>query len=296
MLKNKSHYWKCFIFSCLLFFPLKNVNAQTLSDQIVTDLVTIGITGAATLSGNIPLAMASGVLAKYISTYGIQGVRFLIDKVKAETPQDLGEINIYFIYLIHVKRNLYQAMINMRNNVKNDPTYDILIKEIEEVESNLQTNCSGKCEVSGIDQSLINYEFINIALDAKQSIGIFDYLNSEQVKSTYQYLILLYLDIILVEQKLLEGQYNVLANQIDGLLENLEENPYLSLDEKEYSFQLALNIALKWQKHRDERRVLLLKVLKKPLENIQEENDQLQDQIDQYREQNDELKKMMMGF
>ena len=276
---------------------LKEAKAQQLSEQIVSDLVTMGITGAATLSGNVPLAMASGVLSKYISTYGVQGVKFLINKVKAEAPEDLGEINIYFIYLIHVKRNLYQSMINMRASVKGDNSRATIIKEIEALEATMQGKCpQNQCSMTGIDESLVNFQFLNIALDAKQSFDIFDYLDAQQVKSTYQYLMLLYMDVILVEQKLLEGQYNALANQVSELMEGLEDSLYLSNEEKEYSFQLGMNMVLKWQNHRDQRRAILLTALQKPLSEMQAENDRLEDEINGYQDMNDGLRKMMMGY
>jgi hypothetical protein len=88
----------------------------------------------------------------------------------------------------------------------------------------------------------------------------------------------------------------VLAQQTSTLMESLEENVYLSNEEKEYAFQLSLNMVLKWQKHRDERRALLLSALKKPLEELEAENSRLEDEINGYREQNDELKKLLVGF
>lgn len=295
MLRHMVVFFQVLILSCILV--LRPVEAQELSEQIISDLVTVGISGAATLSGNIPLAMASGVLSKYISTYGIQGVKALINKVKGAPPQDLGEINIYYVYLIHVKRNLYQSMINIRSNVKADQTNQTIISEIEELEASLRGNCSeGDCTVSGIDESLVNYQFLNLALDAKQSFDISSYIESQQIKSTYQYLMLLYMDVVLVEQKLLEGQYNVLANQVSELLETLEDNVYLSNEEKEYSFQMSLNLVLKWQKHRDQRRAILLSALKRPMEEMQNENSDLQDEINGYQDANDDLKKIMAGL
>jgi hypothetical protein len=167
---------------CALLFSLslliRPAHSQTLSEQIVSDLLTVGITGAATLSGNIPLAMASGVLSKYISTYGVQAVKFLINQVKAESPQDLGEINIYFVYLIHVKRNLYHSMINLRNNVKSDGIDETLMREIEELEKKMKGGCpQGECAVTGLDETLVNFEFLNVALDAHAQ----DIQNLEQV-------------------------------------------------------------------------------------------------------------------
>ncbi len=283
----------------LIFAIAVTVNPVTaqeeLKDQIITDLVTVGITGAATLSGNIPLAMASGVLAKYISTYGIQGARALINKFKAEAPQDLGEINLYYVYLIHIKRNLYETMINMRSNVSSDGTLNTIKQEIEKLEQDLSGSCSTeRCEVTALDETLINFQFINMALDAKQSYDIFDYIDAQQVKATYQYLMLLYMDIIIVEQKLLESQYNVISNQVAGLIDELDKNLYVSNEEKEYVFQLGMNLVLKWQKHRDHRRTVLLTALSKPLMDMQSENDRIQDELDRYRDLNDDIKKMAM--
>lgn len=277
-----------FVFSSELI--LKEARAQEIRDQVISDLVTVGISAAASVTGNIPLALGAGVLSKYISTYGVQGVKTLINKMKGDAPQDLGEINIYYIYLIHIKRNLYQSMINIRSNVKGDETLATIETEIRDLESELRGECQGGCRVTQLDESLVNFEFLNVALDARQSFNVFEYLKAQEVKTTYQYLMLLYLDVIMVEQKLLEGQYNVLANQISDLLERLEKNVYISNAEKEYVFQLGMNVVLKWQKHRDQRRALLLTSLQEPLSEMQEENDQLEDQINGYRELNDELK------
>jgi hypothetical protein len=271
----------CVCLSLTMIGP--KVEAQVVSDQIIGDLITVGISGAATLTGNIPLALASGVLSKYISTYGVMAVKSVVNKMKAHPPHDLGEINIYFIYLIHVKRNLYQALINMRTNVQNDNGLRNILREIEQLEQQMLAQCDGSCSVEGLDESLINFEFLNIALEAKQSYNIFEYINAEEVKLNYQYLMLLYLDVIIIEQKLLEAQYNVLATQISELTAEIAKNDYLSNAEKEYRYQLALNIVLRWQKQRDTRRVLLITVLKNPLMQLQDENRDLQDDIDRYR-------------
>ncbi len=278
----------------VLIVTMKPVSAQAeLKDQIITDLISVGITGAATLTGNIPLAMASGILSKYISTYGIQGARALINKFKSEAPQDLGEINLYYVYLIHIKRNLYETMINMRENVDGHSSMTTIQEEIAKLEQDLSGNCTAeRCEVSSLDESMVNFEFINIALDARQSFNIFGYLDAQQVKNTYQYLMLLYMDIIIVEQKLLESQYNVISNQVAGLIEELDQNVYVSNEEKEYVFQLGMNIVLKWQRHRDNRRTVLLTALSKPLHDMQSENDRIQEELDRYRGLNDEIKKL----
>lgn len=278
----------------VLIVTMKPVSAQAeLKDQIITDLISVGITGAATLTGNIPLAMASGILSKYISTYGIQGARALINKFKSEAPQDLGEINLYYVYLIHIKRNLYETMINMRENVDGHSSMTTIQEEIAKLEQDLSGNCTTeRCEISSLDESMVNFEFINIALDARQSFNIFGYLEAQQVKNTYQYLMLLYMDIIIVEQKLLESQYNVISNQVAGLIEELDQNVYVSNEEKEYVFQLGMNIVLKWQRHRDNRRTVLLTALSKPLHDMQSENDRIQEELDRYRGLNDEIKKL----
>ncbi len=277
-----------------LIITVRPASAQEeLKDQIITDLVSVGITGAATLTGNIPLAMASGILSKYISTYGIQGARALINKFKSEAPQDLGEINLYYVYLIHIKRNLYETMINMRENVDANGSMSTIQAEISKLEQDLSGNCTAdRCAVNSLDESMVNFEFINIALDAKQSFNIFNYLDQQEVKNTYQYLMLLYMDIIIVEQKLLESQYNVISNQVAGLIEELDQNVYISNEEKEYVFQLGMNIVLKWQRHRDTRRTVLLTALSKPLMDMQSENDRIQEELDRYRGINDEIKKL----
>jgi hypothetical protein len=284
------------LFVLLLAFTVttKEVSAQTeLKDQVITDLISVGITGAATLTGNIPLAMASGILSKYISTYGVQGARALINKFKAEAPQDLGEINLYYVYLIHIKRNLYETLINMRENVNHDGQLATIAEEIAKLEQDLSGNCTAeRCEVSALDETLINFEFINVALDARQSFHIFDYIEAQQVKSTYQYLMLLYMDVIIVEQKLLESQYNVVSNQVATLIDELDKNLYVSNEEKEYVYQLGMNIVLKWQRHRDHRRTVLLTALQKPLMDMQSENERIQDELDRYRGLNDDIKKM----
>lgn len=269
---------------CLVFVMPAKIKAQAVSDQIVSDLITVGISGAATLTGNIPLAFASGVLSKYISTYGLMAIKSVLAKLRAHPPHDLGEINIYFVYLIHVKRNLYQTLINIRKNVEQSNTYANTLREIEALEQQIVSRCEGTCQVNAIDESLVNFEFLNIALEAKQSYDIFEYLDEQEIKLNYQYLMLLYLDVILVEQKLLEVQYNVLATQLSDLTREIAQNNYISNAEKEYRYQLAMNIILRWQKRRDERRVVVATVLRNPLIELQDENDELQDEIDRYRD------------
>jgi hypothetical protein len=281
-----------------LTFTTQQVSAQEdVREQIISDLITVGITGAATLTGNVPLAMVSGVISKYLTTYGMRGAKALINKFKADSPQDLGEVNIYYIYLIHIKRNLYQALINMRQNVTSEGALNHVAQEIERLERDLSGACSAeRCEVNAIDERLLNFEFLNIAMDARQSFNIFQYIDAQQVKANYQYLMLLYMDIIIVEQKLIEAQYNVLSAQVDSLLEELEKNVYVSNEEKEWVFQLGMNIVLKWQKHRDNRRVVLLTALQKPLLDMQHENREIEEDLQRYRDLNNDLRKMLLAM
>jgi hypothetical protein len=105
----------------------------------------------------------------------------------------------------------------------------------------------------------------------------------DEIKATYQYLSLLYLDIILVEQKIIEAQYDVLANSTATIIEELENNPYISQGEKEYRYQLALNIALRWTFQRDLRRKNLLPILENSLGKMNSEADDLDSKLDEYK-------------
>jgi hypothetical protein len=267
--------------------PVRAVSAnepKKLSDQITADLLGAGISVGAALSGSVPLALMAGFLTKYISTYGIAGVKSLIELFKGYAPQDLGEINLYYVYLIHVKRNLYGTLIQIRKSVENDDNMKHLEEEIKKAEAALTEACdvSKGCVPTQIDQSLINFSLLNILLDAKQSVDVSRYLQQNEVKATYQYLILLYLDVIIIEQKLIEAQYNVMANRSVQTLQLLKDNPYISQAEKEMQAQLVYNMALRWMMLADTRRVIVAQAIKNPLINISNENDELEGQIDGY--------------
>ncbi|OFZ00794.1 MAG: hypothetical protein A2Z97_06560 [Bdellovibrionales bacterium GWB1_52_6] len=257
----------------------------SVGEQIATDLIAGGITVGAALSGSLPIAMAAGFLTKYISTYGVQGIKAVIDYFKGYQPKDLGEINLYYIYLLDVKRNLYQSLITIRKATDQDGAFANIQGELQRVEDVLKGACQieSGCEPQGLDDSLINYSFLNIILDAKESIEVSKYLSANEVKDTYQYLMLLYMDLIIVEQKLLDAQYNVLAGRMNQTLKLLKRNAYLSNAEKEYQTQLLLNMSLRWMNLADTRRVVIAKALKSPLETLEKENSELARQIDEYK-------------
>lgn len=257
-----------------------------LKGQLATDLTQAGITFAAGLTGSIPLALIAGILGKYISTYGIQGIRNLIDSIKGYPPQDLGEVNLAYTYLIHVKRNLYSTLISIRKSAETQ-NEDSLGKELDDLEKDVTNLCTtGSCVPTTLDESLVNYSFLQIALDAKASLDVNKYLTLSETKNTYHYLLLLYLDVLMTEQQLIQTQTLVIGTQIQDVLKALKKNVYISEEEKEYQAQLALNIGLRWQKMLDERRVMLGKVLTKPLADLERENREIQEELDLEREKN----------
>ncbi len=257
-----------------------------LRGQLATDLTQAGITFAAGLTGSIPLALIAGILGKYISTYGIQGIRNLIDSIKGYPPQDLGEVNLAYTYLIHVKRNLYSTLISIRKAAEAQ-NEDSLGKELDDLEKDVTNLCAtGNCIPTTLDESLVNYSFLQIALDAKASLDVNKYLSVNETKNTYHYLLLLYLDVLMTEQQLIQTQTLVIGTQIQDTIAGLKKNPYISEAEKEYQAQLAMNIGLRWQKMLDERRVMLGKVLAKPLADLERENREIQDELDRERAKN----------
>src|SRR6185295_6336128 len=114
---------------------------QSLSGSIVGDLIGAGLSIGATLTGNVPLAFMSGFAAKYISTYGVGGVKKLIDYFKGHNPEDLGEINVYYIYLLNAKRNLYGALIDVRKSVEDDHSLSFLSDELKKIDSLITAQC-----------------------------------------------------------------------------------------------------------------------------------------------------------
>ena len=257
---------------------------NNVSGQIVNDLTTAGISIGAALSGSVPLALTAGYISKYVTTYGISGIKSLIDILKGYPPQDLGEINISYIYLLNVKRNLYGLMINMRKQASVYRRENGLANEIEELHEQLiQDFESEQPHINGIDDSLVNYAYLDIAIDARQTIDINSYLSAQELKHTYQYLMMLYFDVIMVEQQLILGQNNLLVNQVVNTYKILERNPYISNAEKEYQLQLVTNIMLRFQTMMDKRRVVMHEALIQPLLDLQGDVDDLEDEIDRYR-------------
>lgn len=253
---------------------------KQLRGQVAGDLTLAGITFAAGLTGSVPLALIAGILGKYISTYGIQGIRNLIDAIKGYPPQTLGEVNLAYMYLINVKRNLYSTLIAIRKSAEDRTGEKSLGKELDDLEKDITSLCSkGDCAPTTLDDKLVNYSFLEIALDAKQSLNVNQWLSVGETKNTYQYLLLLYLDVLMTEQTLIQTQNLVIGTQIAETLEALKENRYISDAEKEYQAQLVMNIGLRWQKMLDERHVLLAKILKKPLEDLEAENKAIEDEI-----------------
>lgn len=248
--------------------------------QLASDLVQGGITFAAGLTGNVPLALVAGIVGKYISTYGIQGIRSLIEMIKGYPPQDLGEVNIAYLYLINVKRNLYSTLIGIRKAAENDTRDPNLAAELDLLEKDVTALCgNGNCKPVTVDEKLVNFSYLQVALDAKQSLNVNEWLSVNESKNTYQYLLLLYLDLIMAEQQLVQSEAFVIGQQIKDAIAAVKKNVYISDAEKEYQAQLVLNIGLRWQKILDERRVLLAEVLAKPLADLEKENQALEEEI-----------------
>ena len=278
-----------------VIIPIANVaradqTAQTddqkpVMEQVAGDLVAAGVSVAAAMTGNVPVAMMAGVLSKYITTYGIEGVKKVIEYFKGYDPQDLGEINVYYVYLINVKRSLYQTLLQIRKNVQDDPALPDLQKELSRIEGVLSSECDASqgCTPTGLDGSLVNYSFLNMAMDAQGLFQVQNFLNTSEIKNTYQYLILLYLDVVITEQKLLEAQYNVMASQTMATIGQVKGNPYLSNAEKEFQTQMLVNMSLRWMLLADTRRVVVAKAIQNPMQQLQDENTHLESDIDRYQ-------------
>jgi hypothetical protein len=175
-------------------------------------------------------------------------------------------------------------MINIRKSVQENGNLSSLDRQLGELTEFVVGHCEQEsCEASAIDSSLVNHQFLSMALDLRSTLDVSRVLSSYEIKATYQYMMLLYLDLIIVEQKLIEAQYDVLAKSMLEVEEELDANPMISQAEKEYLYQLATNIAARWVKNRDERRLTLGTALRAPLLRLQGENDQLQDELDLYR-------------
>ncbi len=262
---------------------------KQMSGQVAGDLVQGGITFAAGLTGSLPFALIAGILGKYVATYGVQGVRNLIDAIKGYPPQTLGEVNIAYIYLINVKRNLYSTLISIRKSAEDRPGEASLAKELDDLEKDVTTLCEkGACNPTTIDDSLVNYSFLQVAIDAKQSLDVNKWLSVGEMKNTYQYLLLLYLDVLMTEQTLVQTQNLVVGTQIQEAVSAISKNVYISAAEKEYQAQMVMNIGLRWHKMLDDRHVMLARVLKKPLEDLEAENKAIEDEINEEKKKNDQ--------
>jgi hypothetical protein len=248
--------------------------------QLASDVVQGGITFAASLTGNVPLALIAGIVGKYITTYGIKGVRALVDAIKGYPPQDLGEVNIAYVYLINVKRNLYSTLINIRKAAETDSRDPNLGAELDLLEKDVTSLCaSGNCKPVTIDDKLVNYSYLQVAMDAKASLNVNEWLSVNESKNTYQYLLLLYLDLIMTEQQLVQSEAFVIGQQVKDAVDALKNDVYISDAEKEYRAGLVLNIGLRWQRMLDQRRVMLASVLVKPLSDIEAENQAIENEI-----------------
>lgn len=267
------------------FAQQQTSTTDDLKSQVVGDLVSAGVSVAIAASGSVPLALMGGYLTKYISTYGVEGVKALVNYFKGHDPQDLGEINIYYIYLLNIKRNLYQTMIMIRQAAENLPSDQNLAKQLDDLEATLKNECNPTtgCKADALNDTLVNMQFLNIALDAKASLDVNRYLAVNEIKDTYQYMILLYLDVVIVEQKLLEAESNAMASKTVQTLRQLEKNRYISQEEKEFQGQILLNMALRWKLLADTRRVLVSQAVQKPILELESENQKIKDKIGQYK-------------
>lgn len=254
-------------------------------EQVITDLVSAGVSVGIAMSGAVPLALVSGYLVKYISTYGVAGVKSLIDMFKTYHPKDIGEINILYVYLVHIKRNIYQTLIDIRKASEVNTDEPELKEALEKIEALIGGSCSIEkgCTPTGLDESFIDYSFLNIALDKNATLDINSYLSVQEIKHTYHYLMLLYLDLMIVEQQLLEYQTDLLSSKYLESLKEIKENDYISNPEKEYQAQLLLNIVLRWHYMSDARRIIISQAILKPLQTLKLENEQLQEEIEKYK-------------
>ena len=255
--------------------------------QVSGDVIQAGITLAASATGNVPLALTAGIVGKYISTYGIQGIKDLVDAIKGYPPQDLGEVNLDYMYLINVKRNMYSTLIAIRKSAEaaqTAPGASSLAQELDALQQDVTTLCAaGNCQPVTVDEKLVNYSYLQVALDAKASLDVDQWLSVGEIKNTYEYLMLLYLDVVMTEQQLIQTQNLVVGNQVKDAIAALKANDYISDAEKEYQAQMVMNIALRWQKMLDERRVLLANILTKPTDDLLNENKAIQDDLDKLK-------------
>lgn len=258
--------------------------ASTLSEQITTDLLGAGISIGAALSGNTAVALSAGLLTKYVTTYGVSGAKKLISLYKGRPPRDLTEVNLYYVYLINSKRNLYYTLASMAQSERVIRREDNFHQSMDEVLNELLGLCAGKCPSSSVDENQVNFQFVSLALDARSTLDIDRILTNYQFKHTFHYMMLLYMDILYIEQMLMESMNDVLIERVMAVKELLNENIYLSKDEKNYLMSVAVNIGTRFKYLKQSRRVLVYENLSQMNANLDSENDDLQDQIDSYRD------------
>jgi hypothetical protein len=268
----------------LWYAPAGLAGQQT--DQLFSDMAAAGLTIPASLSGNVPLAFLAGYLSKYVSLYGVGGVRKFIERIRGERPKDLAAINIYYVYLIHVRQNLFTALMDIRKSVDADPNLAKIGAQLQEVETALTEQClKGDCEALRVDEGLVNTQYKESVINRNSSLALSKSLKADEVKATYQYLLMLYMDLVIVEQKLVEAQFKNLAARSMETVKLLKENPYLSQAEKEYRAQVVYGLALRWLQLADQRRLAIAKAAQSSLRELNTENESLEQRIRDLRDQ-----------
>ncbi len=247
-------------------------------DQVASDLIAAGVSTAAALSGNVPLALMAGTVTKYAAMYGIEGIKSVVHFLKGNPPVDLGEVNLAFIYMIQTKRMLYQAMLQIRDQAEKQKMVDneSLKKMLTDVENAITASCKDSaCKATSLDEKAVNRNLLNLTLESKSIPDLYKNLSIAQIQNSYHYLLLLYLDTQSVEQELLQTLTLNLAGQLVKLKSLLKEHPILSNAEKELQYQRALGIVIQWQTQADERRVELGPIFQRTLQNLKEQNQKL---------------------
>ncbi len=277
-----------------------NSEWKQISDSVISDLVASGIGIGAAFTRSVPIALSAGIITKYVSVYGIAGIKTLIATLKGAPLEDLGELNVAYVYLMASKSKLLREMGNMREIHFNPGAYretDGSLsprmpdensrgmtaryeKEFDALSSFAANLCpDAQCPGATLDEKLVNETIVNTAMAAKQSVNYRQALNEEQLKATYHSLVILYLDIIFVEQRILASLQNVLATQVSNVIESIEENPHLSQAEREYNYQLMMNVVLKWKNLQDGRRVGMTPFVQSSILQLETESNEIQDRL-----------------
>ncbi len=292
MAKLKKVFITFVAFACLgLSFSPKSTYASNLSQQITTDLIGAGISISAALSGNTAIALSAGLLTKYVTTYGVGGVKKLIELYKGAPPRDITEVNLYYVYLINAKRNLYYTLTTMANSQRALNRDDNFHQSMDEVISNILGLCENNCSQDTVDESFVNFQFVSLALDARATLDVDRVLSFYQFKHTFQYLMLLYADIQYIEQMLMESINDVLIERVISIRDLLATNVYLSKEEKNFLMSVVMNIETRFHHLKQKRRVVLFELMSARLENSRDEANSLQDQLDDYQRRNGQKSK-----